>query len=79
MPVSHHSHSGQYCAHAHGKLADVVAKAAELGFTTFCLSEHMPRLKEEELYPEEIEVCSGCIFVYEIGSGSVWSDCVLLR
>ena len=56
MPVSNHSHSGQYCSHAKGLLKDVVARALEMGFVTFGLSEHMPRLREEELYPEEIEV-----------------------
>jgi histidinol-phosphatase (PHP family) len=57
MPFSHHSHSGQYCAHAHGNLADAVAKAHSVGFITFGLTEHMPRLLSSELYPEEIEVC----------------------
>jgi HisJ family histidinol phosphate phosphatase len=59
MPFSHHSHSGQYCAHAHGKLADAVEKAHALNFIAFGLTEHMPRLLDSELYPEEIEVWGG--------------------
>lgn len=53
---SHHSHSGQYCKHASSSLDEVVALAKELGFTHFHLSEHCPREREEDLYPEEIDV-----------------------
>lgn len=56
MPVSHHSHSGQYCSHAKGTLAEAVARAAQLGFKCFGLTEHMPRATEAELYPEEVQV-----------------------
>ncbi|KAJ3321832.1 histidinolphosphatase [Boothiomyces sp. JEL0866] len=50
--ISCHSHSGQYCCHAHGDLKDSVQRAVELGFKVFCLTEHMPR-HEEHFYPEE--------------------------
>jgi histidinol-phosphatase (PHP family) len=56
MPYSHHSHSGQFCHHASGKLEDVVKEAVKKGFHTIGLTEHMPRFSENELYPEEIEV-----------------------
>ncbi|KAK0539487.1 hypothetical protein OC834_000042 [Tilletia horrida] len=54
MPHSHHSHSGQYCAHAQSTLDAVVARAHSLGFTTYALSEHVPRAQPAELYPEEV-------------------------
>ncbi|GAA6058521.1 hypothetical protein JCM10212_006960 [Sporobolomyces blumeae] len=53
MTVSHHSHSGEFCLHAKGTLAEVVEEAIRQGFTTFGLSEHVPRYKREHLYPEE--------------------------
>lgn len=53
MPFSHHSHSGSYCKHAHDTLESVIKTAQEKEFQTFCLTEHVPRLNEEYLYPEE--------------------------
>lgn len=52
---SHHSHSGDYISHAEGSLEEMVKTAKSRGFTHFCLTEHMPRLKDAYLYPEEIE------------------------
>jgi histidinol-phosphatase (PHP family) len=52
--ISLHSHSGQFCLHAHGTLEDVVLRAIELGFKTYGLSEHMPRTRLQDLYPEEV-------------------------
>ncbi|KAF8001972.1 hypothetical protein HF325_002937 [Metschnikowia pulcherrima] len=52
---SHHSHSGDYISHANGTLESMVATARSMGFTHYCLTEHMPRLSDEYLYPEEIE------------------------
>jgi histidinol-phosphatase (PHP family) len=51
---SHHSHSGQFCRHAKDDLEDVVKRAIELGFSTFGLSEHAPRYRIEDLFPEEV-------------------------
>lgn len=53
MVCSLHSHSGSFCKHARGTLEEVVLKAIELGFKTYGLSEHMPRYREQDLYPEE--------------------------
>ncbi|GAA5885996.1 hypothetical protein JCM6882_004227 [Rhodosporidiobolus microsporus] len=53
MTVSHHSHSGEFCCHAKGTLAEVVDEAIRQGFTTFGLSEHVPRYQASHLYPEE--------------------------
>lgn len=52
---SHHSHSGSYISHGSDDLDSVVNRAYELGFKTFCLTEHAPRLDDYYLYPEEIE------------------------
>lgn len=51
---SHHSHSGQFCRHAKDDLEQVVSRAVELGFKTYGLSEHAPRYREEDLFPEEV-------------------------
>ncbi|KAG5356829.1 putative histidinol-phosphatase [Yarrowia sp. C11] len=52
---SHHSHSGQYVQHAKDTLEECVQAAKDKKFDVFCLTEHMPRCREEDLYPEEIE------------------------
>lgn len=54
---SHHSHSGLFCSHAHpGSTPEtMLARATELGFHTYGLSEHVPRQHDSELYPEERE------------------------
>ena len=54
MPHSHHSHSGQFCKHAAGTLEEVVLQAIQQGFETFGLTEHVPRYRTEDLYPEEV-------------------------
>lgn len=53
MPFSHHSHSGQFCAHAKGTLEEMIQAAIAKGFHTFALTEHIPR-GNEDLYPEEV-------------------------
>ncbi|KAL8674824.1 MAG: hypothetical protein Q9168_000805 [Polycauliona sp. 1 TL-2023] len=53
MPFSHHSHSGQFCAHAQNTLEDVVKGAIAKKMHVFALTEHMPR-EQQDLYPEEI-------------------------
>ncbi|CCH42519.1 putative histidinol-phosphatase [Wickerhamomyces ciferrii] len=52
---SHHSHSGDYVAHAQDTLESITQRAIDMGFETFCLTEHMPRLDNKFLYPEEEE------------------------
>jgi histidinol-phosphatase (PHP family) len=49
----HGGHSGQFCRHARGELANVVQRAIELGFTHYGLSEHSPRDRKEDLFPGE--------------------------
>jgi histidinol-phosphatase (PHP family) len=53
MPYSHHSHSGQFCKHASGQLEDVVLEAIRQGFLLYGLTEHVPRYRAQDLYPEE--------------------------
>ncbi|KAJ7058490.1 Polymerase/histidinol phosphatase-like protein [Mycena amicta] len=53
MPHRHHSHSGQFCKHAVGSLEDVVREAIRKGFAVYGLTEHVPRYRTEDLYPEE--------------------------
>ncbi|KIJ05938.1 histidinol-phosphatase [Paxillus involutus ATCC 200175] len=53
MPYNHHSHSGQFCKHASGTLEDVVLEAIKQGFEVYGLTEHVPRYRVEDLYPEE--------------------------
>lgn len=53
---SHHSHSGDYVSHAKDTLDDIAQRAVDLKFDTFCLTEHMPRLDNKHLYPEELEL-----------------------
>ncbi|KAI9069175.1 hypothetical protein FKP32DRAFT_1600067 [Trametes sanguinea] len=58
MPHSHHSHSGQFCRHAAGTLEDVVRAAIRRGFETYALTEHVPRSRVEDLYPEELSAAA---------------------
>ncbi|KAJ7604833.1 histidinol-phosphatase [Mycena polygramma] len=53
MPHSHHSHSGQFCKHAIGSLEEVVLEAIRQGFEVYGLTEHVPRYRTVDLYPEE--------------------------
>jgi HisJ family histidinol phosphate phosphatase len=54
MPHSHHSHSGQFCRHALGSLEEVVSEAIKQRFEVYGLTEHVPRYRLEDLYPEEV-------------------------
>ena len=54
MPYSHHSHSGQFCKHASGLLEEVVQEAIRQRFQIYGLTEHVPRYREVDLYPEEV-------------------------
>eukprot|EP00730_Choanoeca_flexa_P013331 TRINITY_DN5205_c0_g1_i2.p1 TRINITY_DN5205_c0_g1~~TRINITY_DN5205_c0_g1_i2.p1 ORF type:complete len:294 (+),score=58.67 TRINITY_DN5205_c0_g1_i2:69-950(+) len=53
---SFHSHSGQFCKHAANTLEEMIQQAIDLGFTHYGLSEHMPRHRQCDLYPEELEL-----------------------
>lgn len=53
MVHSHHSHSGTYCCHASTPLDEMIQTAIDKKFKTFALTEHVPRLDREFIYPEE--------------------------
>jgi histidinol-phosphatase (PHP family) len=53
MPFSHHSHSGQFCAHAKGSLEEMVLQAIQCKMKVFALTEHIGR-DMIDLYPEEV-------------------------
>ncbi|ODV88879.1 hypothetical protein CANCADRAFT_130426 [Tortispora caseinolytica NRRL Y-17796] len=53
---THHSHSGQFCGHAVDTLDDIIAAAIKKKYRILCLTEHMPRLFSDELYPEESDL-----------------------
>jgi histidinol-phosphatase (PHP family) len=52
----HGGHTGTYCEHATGTLAEAIEKAIAFGYDTFGFSEHAPRLGEHLLYDEEAEM-----------------------
>ena len=49
----HGGHSGEFCRHANGSLAEVLESACERGFNVYGVSEHAPRLRHKDLYPDE--------------------------
>lgn len=53
MVSLHGGHSGEFCDHAEGLLADIVEQAYARGFTTYGVTEHAPRLEPGLLYEEE--------------------------
>ena len=56
IPISAHSHSGQFCKHASGTLEEVVVEAIAQKFRFYGLSEHIPRQLQSQLYQEETDL-----------------------
>ncbi|KAI9469470.1 hypothetical protein LPJ78_000280 [Coemansia sp. RSA 989] len=56
MPFTFHSHSGQFCRHAKGTLEGVVKAAISKHMMVLGLSEHVPRSRPQDLYPEESDL-----------------------
>ena len=55
MAFTMHSHSGQFCpGHARDDLEAIILHAIKIGMTTMGITEHMPRLALNDLYPEEV-------------------------
>lgn len=52
----HGGHSGEFCDHATGTLREVLDAAVAAGFKTYGVSEHVPRMGEQYLYENEIEL-----------------------
>jgi len=55
----HGGHSGSFCTHARDELGAVVERAVEAGFTHYGLSEHAPRDRAVDLFPDERELGLG--------------------
>ena len=51
----HGGHCGEFCSHARGTLEETVEAAVRAGLSTYGITEHAPRWRESDLYPEEIE------------------------
>lgn len=66
MPFSHHSHSGQFCKHAKGTLEEVVQEAIRQKFRVYGLTEHVPRYRVEDLYPEEVCIHSDSLAIISL-------------
>jgi len=49
----HGGHSGQFCNHARDLLEDIVLQYIELGFKRVGITEHIPPVNDDFLYPEE--------------------------
>ena len=65
MPFSHHSHSGQFCRHASGTLEEVVLEAIRQGFVLYGLTEHVPRYRSQDLYPEEVRSLPTAVLAHQ--------------
>lgn len=64
--VSYHGgHSGQYCSHAKNTLEEIVQKYISLGFAAVGISEHVPPVSNEFLYPDEIKLNLTAQSIYE--------------
>lgn len=51
----HGGHSGQFCSHASDSLEAIVEEYARKRFEWVGITEHMPPVSDEFLYPDEIE------------------------
>jgi len=49
----HGGHSGEFCSHAHDTLEEMVLAYIEQGFDLVGLTEHMPPVSDQFIYPEE--------------------------
>jgi histidinol-phosphatase (PHP family) len=55
----HGGHSGEFARHAAGSLLEVVQSAIQAGFSIYGLSEHAPRYRAEDLFPDETDLSVG--------------------
>jgi len=55
----HGGHSGEFARHATGTLEEVVESAVRAGFSIYGLSEHAPRYRAEDLFPDESDLGVG--------------------
>ena len=50
---AHGGHSGEFCLHAKDSLEQIVATYADQGFSWIGITEHMPPVTDDKLYPDE--------------------------
>ena len=50
----HGGHSGQFCNHAKDSLEDIIRSYIQKGFKQVGISEHIPPLEDQFLFPEEV-------------------------
>ena len=50
----HGGHSGEFCHHATDSLADVVGAYVEQGYGWVGITEHMPPIRDDQRYPDEV-------------------------
>ncbi|KAJ1852850.1 hypothetical protein GGH12_001349 [Coemansia sp. RSA 1822] len=62
MPFTFHSHSGQFCRHAKGTLENVVKAAIAKNMLALGLTEHVPRSRTQDLYPEESDLTTNDLY-----------------
>jgi histidinol-phosphatase (PHP family) len=52
----HGGHSGEFTRHARGSLEEVIQSAIQAGFSIYGLSEHAPRYRAQDLFPDEADL-----------------------
>ncbi len=62
---AHGGHSGQFCNHAVDSLEDVVQAYIRCGYTWVGITEHIPPVRDEFLYPDEVEAGLNSEIMYE--------------
>lgn len=60
----HGGHSGQFCDHATGRLRDIIDAYVAQGFCWVGITEHIPPLNDDYLYPDEIDAGHDAEFLY---------------
>jgi histidinol-phosphatase (PHP family) len=55
----HGGHSGDFCAHGHDTLREMLEAAVDYGFTTFGVTAHSPAIDPKFLYEEEVDAGLG--------------------
>lgn len=51
----HGGHSGQFCHHAKDMLEEIILKYIDLGYSWVGITEHVPAISEDLLYPDQRE------------------------
>ncbi|MCP4021149.1 MAG: histidinol-phosphatase [Desulfobacteraceae bacterium] len=60
----HGGHSGEYCDHADDGLEDIIKQYIDLGFSRVGITEHIPPVSNELMYPDETALNYDADFLY---------------